>query len=127
MGANKWWQKKIYLFTAEKYAVVMEYVHTKYTIGEPVCCKNADDTVHSIQTMCGPSNYGQMTIYSDDSPGIANACTNMQIMHNTAQPFRPETNGIAEHVVRRIKEGVASLLLQSGLIHKWWPMAMKCF
>ena len=112
---------------AEKYAVVIKDVYTEFTIGEPVCRKSADDTVHSIQTMCGPCKYGHMTIYSDDSPEIASACHRMQVMHNTAQPFRPETNGIAEQAVRRIKEGTASLLVQSGLNHKWWPMAMRCF
>ena len=36
--------------------------------------------------------------------------------HRTSTPHRSETNGIAERVVRRIKEGTSAVLLQSGLV-----------
>ena len=35
-------------------------------------------------------------------------------------PVRPETNGVAERAVRRVKEGTSATLLQSGLTEYWW-------
>ena len=37
------------------------------------------------------------------------------------------TNGVAERAVRRVKEGTAALLLQSGLSEDWWKQAIQCF
>ena len=34
---------------------------------------------------------------------------------------------IAERAVRRVKEGTAAVLLQSGLDEKWWADFMECF
>ena len=42
-------------------------------------------------------------------------------------PHRSETNGVAERVVRRIKEGTSAVLLQSGLDEKWWADSMECY
>ena len=38
----------------------------------------------------------------------------------------PRQNGIAERVVRRVKEGTSAVLLQSGLDEKWWADSMEC-
>ena len=38
-----------------------------------------------------------------------------------------ETNGIAERMVRRIKEGTSAVLLQSKLGEKWWADSMECY
>ena len=38
----------------------------------------------------------------------------------------PETNGIAERAVRRVKEGTSAVLLQSGLDENWWADSMQC-
>ena len=37
------------------------------------------------------------------------------------------TNGIAERAVRRVKEGTATAIVQSGLRDDWWDCAMECF
>ena len=39
---------------------------------------------------------------------------------------RSETKGIAEGVVRKIKEGTSAGLLQSGLDDKWWADSVEC-
>ena len=35
--------------------------------------------------------------------------------HDKSNPHRSETNGIAENAVRRVKDGISALLVQSGL------------
>ena len=42
-------------------------------------------------------------------------------------PHWSETNGIAERVVRRVKEGTSAVLLQSGLNESWWADSMECY
>ena len=53
------------------------------------------------------------------------ACEDLSWNHCTSTPHRPETNGIAERAVRRVKEGTSAVLLQSGLDENWWA-AMEC-
>ena len=48
----------------------------------------------------------------------------MSCIHDTSTPYRPETNGIAERAVRRVKEGTSASLVQSGLPEDWWGEAM---
>ena len=47
--------------------------------------------------------------------------------YDMSSPNRSETNGIAEHAVRRVKEGTSALLVQSGLSDEWRREAMECF
>ena len=42
-----------------------------------------------------------------------------------ATPHRPQTNGVAERMIRRIIEGRRCCLLASGLGHSWWREAMQ--
>ena len=51
----------------------------------------------------------------------------LRIIHDTSTPNRPETNGVAERAVRRVCEGTRAVLLQSGLPHRWWAEAAKCY
>ena len=45
--------------------------------------------------------------------------------YDKSTPYRSESNGIAENVVRRVKERTCILLVQSGLSEKWWREAME--
>ena len=46
--------------------------------------------------------------------------------HCTSTPHRPETNGIAERALRRVKEGTSAVLLQLGLDNEWWADSTEC-
>ena len=47
--------------------------------------------------------------------------------HCTSTPYRSEINGISERAVRRVTEGTSAVLLQSGLVEKWWANFMECY
>ena len=66
-------------------------------------------------------------IYTGNSLEFGKACDDLSWNHCTSTPHRPETHGIAERVVRRVKEGTSPVLLQSGLDEKWWMDSMECF
>ena len=59
-------------------------------------------------------------IYTDSSLEFVKAC---------AEPAwtRPQTNGITGRAVRGVKEGTATVLVQSGLSEEWWDGAMECY
>ena len=61
-------------------------------------------------------------IYTDNSPEFGKACEDLSWNHCTSTPHRSETNGIAERVVRRVKEGTSAVLLQSGLDENGWQI-----
>ena len=65
-------------------------------------------------------------IYTDNSMEFGKSCEELSWNHCTSTPQRPETNGIAERAVRRVKEGTSAVLLQSGLDEKWWADSMEC-
>ena len=50
----------------------------------------------------------------------------MVITHDISTPYRPNTNGAAKRAVRRVKEGTACALAQSGFDEFWWGFAMEC-
>ena len=66
-------------------------------------------------------------IYTDNSLEFGKVCEDLSSTHCTSTPHRSETDGIAESVVRRIKEGTSAVLLHSGLDEKWWAGSMECF
>ena len=57
---------------------------------------------------------------------IGRACEVLSRNHRFSTPHRSETNDIAERAVRRVKEGTAAVLLQSGLDEKWWSDSLEC-
>ena len=66
-------------------------------------------------------------IYTDNSLEIGKACEDLSWNRCTSTPHRSETNGIAERAVRRVKEGISAVLLQSGLNDSWWADSMECY
>ena len=66
-------------------------------------------------------------VYVDNAPEFIKAMEELRWNHDTSAPHRPETNGVAERAVRRVKEGTSATLLQSGLTEEWWQEAMDCY
>ena len=76
---------------------------------------------------CKTKNLSGNTKDTDSSLEFGKACEDLSWNHCTSTPHRSETNGIAERVVRRVKEGTSAVLLQSGLDESWWADSMECY
>ena len=66
-------------------------------------------------------------MYTDDSKEFEKARIDLEWPGDAATPYRPETNGVAEKAVRRVKEGTSAALVQSGFDEHWWDLAMLCY
>ena len=65
--------------------------------------------------------------YMDDSNELEKAADHARFRDDTSIPYHPQMNGIAEASVRRLEEGTAALLSQSGLEYTYWPCAMMAW
>ena len=65
--------------------------------------------------------------YTENSLAFIKACEELDWNYERSTPYRSATNGSAARVVRRVKEGTSSELVQSGLRESWWADAMECY
>ena len=61
-------------------------------------------------------------IYTDNSLEFGKACEDLSWDHCASTPHRSETHGIAERVVRMLKDGTFA-----GLDNEWWEDSMECY
>ena len=87
--------------------------------------KTSQETQRSLEKFLEP-NRKPKVICTDNSLEFGK-CEDLSWNHCTSTPHRLETNGIAERVVRRVKEGTSAVLLQSGLNESWWADSMECY
>merc|ERR1712015_289229 len=80
----------------------------------------------SFQKFLGPQVKAQH-VYTDNSKEFIKALDDLGMSHDTSTPYRPQTNGVAERAVRRVKEGTSCALVQSGMSSAWWNWAMRCY
>ena len=73
------------------------------------------------------SRIGSLKSFTDNPLEFGKACEDLSWNHCMSTPHRSETNGIAETVVRRVKEGTSAVLLQSGLNESWSADSMECY
>ena len=88
--------------------------------------KSTEETKKAFQRYFEP-NQEPEHVYSDNSKEIKKACDELGYTHDTSTPHRSETNGVAERAVRRVREGTAAVLTQSGFTEHWWSLAMQAF
>ena len=91
-------------------------------------CKNktSQETQRSLPKFLEPERKPKV-IYTDNSLEFGKAredlswnhCTSTPWNLCTSTPHRSETNGSAERVVRRVKEGTSAVLLQPSLDKEW--------
>ena len=103
-------------------AWVIQDQHTKYLMSFAASTKSAADTKKAFQRFLGPQ-VKPKHVYTDGSNEFERALKDLDILCDTATPYRAETNGIAERAVRRVKEGTSCTLVQSGLSGEWWREA----
>ena len=109
-----------------RYAVVVQDLATQWIQAYPCKTKTSQETKRSLQKFLKPDRNPKV-IYTDNSLEFGKACEDLSWNHCTSTPHRPETNGIAERAVRRVKEGTSAVLLQSGLNESWWADSMECY
>ena len=109
-----------------RYAVVLQDVATQWIQAYPCKTKTSQETQRSLQKFLEPDRKLKV-IYTDNSLEFDKACEDLSWNHCTSTPHRSETNGIAERAVRRVKEGISAVLLQSGLNESWWADSMECY
>ena len=80
----------------------------------------------AVKRFLGPGTPA-LHAYSDNSKEIIAAMEQMQILHDTSTPYCHESNGVIERAGRRVKEGTAACLVQSGLNEIFWDLATKCY
>ena len=94
----------------------------------PAASKGARETMESLVHFAGNRRYRR--IYTDAAPELIAAVRQIgvrPIIHDTATPGMPQTNGIAEGQVRRVVHGTRAALAQAGLPHPYWSLAARCF
>ena len=110
----------------DRVACVIQDQYTHWLQSFASHSKSAEETNKALRRFLGPqtkAKYG----YTDNSKEFKKAFEDLDIVHDTSTPHRPETNGVAERAVRRVKEGTPCALVQSGLLEIWWVFAMECY
>ena len=96
-----------------RYAVVVQDLATQRIQAYPCKTKTSQETQGCLQKFLKPNRMPKVT-HTDNSLEFGNSCEDLSWNHSTSAPHRSETDGIAERVVRRVKEGTFAVLLQSG-------------
>ncbi len=92
----------------------------------PSAKKSSEETQMAFRWFQGYHDVIQ-NLYSDNAPELVHAAATMGISHDTSTPYNSPTNGIAERAIRKVLDGTRTLLEQSGLGPRWWPMASRHF
>ena len=109
-----------------RHAVVVQDLATQWIESYPCKTQTSQDTQKSSQKFLEPTRKTKV-IHTDNSLECGKSCEELSWNHCTSTPHRPETYGIAERAVRRVKEGTSAVLLQSGLGNEWWADSVECY
>ena len=87
--------------------------------------KSAEHTIQALQDFAG--EHAVKPFYNDNAPELSLAAFQLGWMHPTFTPGVPQTNGLAERMVRSAKEGGRANLVQAGLSVEWFEFAAPDF
>ena len=104
-----------------KNALIVQNDFTNWTQSHPMKTQDTSETTSCLHRFLPPSQKQER----DNSKSFMQACQVLQWSHDTSNPHRSETNGVAERAVSRVKERTAIALVQSGLPEDWWDSAME--
>ena len=93
--------------------LVVQDAFTEWLQSYPCKSKAVQEVILSIKRFLGPNGLAKHA-YSDNAIEFIKAKQEMGILHDTCTPHRSETFGIIERVIRRVKEGTSTCLVQSG-------------
>ena len=71
--------------------------------GMPITGKGTADTHEALLAFAGTQKIQR--IWTDNSPELIQSCRLMKVVHDRSTPGRPQTNGRAERLVRKVLEG----------------------
>ena len=91
----------------------------------PCRSKHTDEVEAALRRFCGHKS-GVVSVASDPAPEILSAIERLGFADGPAEPRSKLHNAYAEESFVGTLEGMsASILLQSGLGHDYWPLAHK--
>ena len=109
-----------------KAAAVFLDIETNWVQCEPKFSKDTDHTIQACNSFAGKDKIE--TFYSDNAAEIAKAVRQVRWkLAPTSTPGDPQSNGVAENCVGRVKAGTKALLAQSGLHRTFWEDAAPAF
>ena len=91
----------------------------------PKATRTTEDTIAAFQAFAG--THAVKSFYCDNAGELTAAALQLGWMNPTSTPGVPQTNGLAERMVRTVKEGARANLIQAGLSVAWFELAAPCF
>jgi len=85
----------------------------------PKASRSHEHIVEAMQDFTKPTDNIQQ-FYCDNGGELESASRQLGWRRPTSTPGVPQTNGLAERCIRKVKEGGASGVVQSGFKGKWW-------
>ena len=90
------------------------------------------DTVSSAETVEAPKHLSgplkkEESLYAENVPELYAIAMRLGWSFFSPIPGQPQSNGLAERMVRRVNEGGRACLVQSGLPREWWAIARVSF
>ena len=95
---------------------------TGWLASYPQATRSQQDTTESFLDWEGPDEHVK-SFHCDNGSELLAPAKAMGWRTRTSTPGVPQTNGLADRMVRKVKEGTRANIIQSGLSSKWWPEA----
>ena len=92
----------------------------------PVATRSHEDTVAAMKHWQKPGEVIE-SFRADNAPELSSAARERGWRNPTSTPGDARSNGLAERMVRRVKQGIKINLSQSGLHKSWWPYGGRHF